>query len=136
MTIENNRRIEEVCKRFGGKYEEYAGAGRCILTPEQYRRFREEYKVDFIVERNKMGVSFVSQKDNDYFMENWMKPRKPVYVMAELIDRGKKNWELIEFRPISRIERNKIKHEVEQGTWGYVGYPSRSRIMRDAEAWG
>lgn len=133
---EMNKNIREICIKFGGKYEIYAGTGRCKLPPEHYKRFRQEYPVDFIIESDREGVSLVSKKDSEYFLENWLKPKKPVYGIAGLISLGRDNWELIEFKPINRVERNKLRREADEGRWEYEKPPSRSRLMRDAELLG
>lgn len=103
--------IKEVCINYGGIYDEKKKA--CKLTSEQYKKFRQDFDIDFIIERDRQGVSFVSKKDSRYFIENWLRPKRPTYSIAGLIECGRPYWELIEFKPISRIERNKIKREME-----------------------
>lgn len=104
--------LKEVCYLYGGIYDEKRNA--CEMSWEQYKRFRQDFLIDFTVDKDNQGVSLISKKDDKYFLENWLKPLKSVYGIAGLIEKGRKNWELIEFKPISRIERNKIFREVQQ----------------------
>jgi len=102
--------IKEICNEYGGIYDEKREI--CKLTPEQYKKFRQNFDIDFTIERDRQGASFVSKKDNKYFIENWLKPRRPIYSIAGLVEHGRPYWELIEFKPISKLERNKIKGEI------------------------
>ena len=106
--MESFKWVKQICDKYGGDFDSKRSV--CIIPPEKYRKLREDYQIDFILESDELGVSLVSKKDDKYYIENWNKPRRPLYggVPATLIREGRENWELIEFRPINRIERNKL----------------------------
>ena len=105
-------KLRQICTSYGGIYDEKREI--CKLTSEQYKKFRQDFNIDFTIERDGQGVSFVSKKDNRYFIENWLKPKRPIYSIAGLVERERPYWELIIFKPINKLERNKIKREINE----------------------